>query len=154
MKSGIENGGSTLILLETEAQRGRNRYCHTFGYRMFIFLSNSDAFFFSLDSLWKYHSVVCQRIWCSSYRFRDIRDQKGLTPKIVTFLILHPILTNFLINVFVLMSTKRICQLILAVDSHFGINRGQRGQKRYFYKICIQFFYPIWMRFFLIGLVF
>ena len=33
------------------------------------------------------------------------------------------------------MSAKRICKRFVAIGSHFGIKRGQRGQKQYFYRI-------------------
>ena len=50
------------------------------------------------------------------------------------------------------MSTKRICKKILAIGSHFWIKRGQRGQKRYFYRINHVYrfviFYLILMKFF------
>ena len=107
--------------------------------------------FFSLDSLlmYMYLSVVWKRIWHSSNRFWDIRGRKGPTPKIVTFFILSQILIYFFKNLFLLMSTKRICKNILAIGIHCGIKRGQRGQKRYFYWIC-KFLssYPILMGFF------
>ena len=58
-------------------------------------------------------------------------------------------MTNFFFNLFLLMSTKRIWQWILAIGSHFWIKRGQRGQKRYFYRICrFVIFHLIWMGFF------
>ena len=47
------------------------------------------------------------------------------------------------------MSTKRLRYWILAIGSHFGIKRDQRGQKRYYYVVCrFLIFHPIRMGFF------
>ena len=104
-------------------------------YRFFIFHPILIGFF-SLDSSLPELSVECQRFSCSLYCFQNIRGQKGPWPKILTFSFKVRFQQTFFFNIFVLMSTKRICQQIWAIGSHFEMKRGQRGRKRYFYSIC------------------
>ena len=113
--------------LETRGPNGLKSVVSYFRVQSVYFLSDFDAVFF-FRFLIEISFGSMRTDLTQLLPFPRYKGSKGVNAQNRNFFILSRILTNFFYNIFVLMSTKRICQLILAIGSHFGI-KGSKGPK-------------------------